>query len=117
MGSCVVPASFVSAVTVLFPPNLIAAMASSGSGKKGDHDGSGGSDGGAKENVMDLLLKLNLTKAEEVVLEFSDDEGEAEPPVVEWAVVGKVLSPSIIHVATVRSAMKLAWGNPCGLMF
>jgi hypothetical protein len=37
--------------------------------------------------------------------------------VVEWAVVGKVLSPWIVHVATVRSAMKPAWGNPCGLKF
>jgi hypothetical protein len=50
-------------------------MASSGSGKKGDRDGSGGSDGGAKESVADLLLKLNLTEAEEAVLEFSDDDG------------------------------------------
>jgi hypothetical protein len=37
--------------------------------------------------------------------------------VVEWAVVGKVLSPSIVHVATVQSAMKPAWGNPCSLKF
>lgn len=111
------PASFVSAVTLLFPPNLLTAMASSGSGKKGDRDGSGGSDGGAKESVVDLLLKLNLTEPEEAVLEFSDDDREAEPPVVEWAVVGKVLSPSIVHVATVRSAMKPALGNPCGLKF
>jgi hypothetical protein len=86
-------------------------MASSGSGKKEDRDGSRGSDGGAKESVADLLLKLNLTEAEEVVLEFSDDDGGAEPPVVEWALVGKVLSPSIVHVATVRSAMKPAWGE------
>jgi hypothetical protein len=36
-------------------------------------------------------------------------------PLVEWAVVGKVLSPSLIHVNTVRAAMKPAWGNPYGL--
>ena len=83
----------------------------------GERDGSGGSDGGTKENVADLLLKLNLIEAEEAILEFSDDEGEAEPLVVEWAVVGKVLSPSIVHVATDRSALKPAWGNPCGLKF
>lgn len=75
------------------------------------------SDGGvpAKENVADLLLKLNLTEEEEAVLDFSDDEEEVDRPVVEWAVVGKVLSPSIVNVATVRSAMKPAWGNPSGL--
>lgn len=36
---------------------------------------------------------------------------------VEWALVGKVLSPAPVHVSTVRSAMKPAWGNPVGLKF
>lgn len=89
-------------------------MASSGSGEKGGHEASGGGEP-AKENVADLLLKLNLTEEEEAILDFSDDEGGAEPLVMQWAVVGKVLSPSIVNVATVRSAMKPAWGNPCGL--
>lgn len=31
--------------------------------------------------------------------------------------MGKVLSPSPVHVSTVRSAMKPAWGNPVGLKF
>jgi len=35
--------------------------------------------------------------------------------VVKWAVIGKVLSPSMIHVTTIRNAMKPAWGNPLGL--
>jgi hypothetical protein len=33
--------------------------------------------------VTDLLLMLNLTEVEEAILEFSDDEGEIEPPPVE----------------------------------
>jgi hypothetical protein len=89
-------------------------MASAGSGSK-EGRGNYGSLGKAKENVTDLLLKLNLTEEEEAILDFSDDEGEAAAPAVEWAVVGKVLSPSIVNVSTVRSAMKPAWGNPCGL--
>ena len=48
---------------------------------------------------------------------FSDDEGEAEPPLVEWATVGKVLSMMAVHLSTVRTAMKPAWGNPVGLKF
>ena len=48
-------------------------------------------------------------------MDFSDDEDEEEPPPVEWAIVGKVLSPAPVHVNTVRSAMKPAWGNPVGL--
>ena len=65
-------------------------------------------------NVMDLLQKLKLTE-EGAVLEFNDDqELEALAP-AEWALVGKVLSPVPVHVSTVRSAMKPAWGNPVGL--
>jgi hypothetical protein len=67
-------------------------------------------------NVKDLLRRLNLTEEEEVaVVDFSDDEDEEEPPLVEWTIVGKVLSLPSVHVNTVRSAMKLAWGNPGGL--
>lgn len=36
---------------------------------------------------------------------------------MEWAIVGKVLTPAPVHVNTVRSAMKPAWGNPVGLKF
>lgn len=94
---------------------LTAVMASAGSGSRGDRDNSGGSDGKAKENVADLMLKLNLTEEEEAVLEFSDDEEETEPAVMEFALVGKVLSPSIVNVNTIRSTMKPAWGNPYGM--
>jgi hypothetical protein len=90
-------------------------MASTGGGEKGTHSASDGGDGVAKENVTDLLLRLNLTEVEEAILDFSDDEGEDKLPPVEWAVVGKILSPSVVHVNIVRSAMKPAWGNPCGL--
>ena len=52
-------------------------MASAGSGSKGGRGDSRGSPGKAKENVAELLLKLNLTEEEEAILDFSDDEGEA----------------------------------------
>lgn len=81
----------------------------------------GGSSKGVGEeipnpNVMDLLRRLNLTEDEEAVVDFTDDEDEESLP-VEWAIVGKVLSPSSVHVNTVRSAMRPAWGNPFGLKF
>lgn len=44
--------------------------------------------------------------------EFSDDEGAGEAAVVEWALLGKVISPSMLHVNTIRAAMTPAWGNP-----
>jgi len=65
---------------------------------------------------MDLLQKLRLTEEEGAVLDFSDDdEGSETLAHIEWALVGKVLSPVPVHVSTVRSAMKSAWGNPVGL--
>ena len=90
-------------------------MASARSGSKGGRGDSRGSPGKAKENVAELLLKLNLTEEEEAILDFSDDEREAAPPAMKWAVVGKVLSPSTVNVSTVRSAIRPAWGNPRGL--
>jgi hypothetical protein len=65
--------------------------------------------------VTDLLRRLNLTEEEEAIADFSDDEAVDESPPVEWAIVGKVLSPAPVHVNTIRSAMKPAWGNPVGL--
>ncbi|XP_066379288.1 uncharacterized protein [Miscanthus floridulus] len=81
--------------------------------------GSGGSGGGGvppNPNVSDLLQKLKLTEEEVAVLEFSDDEDDADAMVtMEYALFGKVLSPVPVHVSTVRSAMKRAWANPIGL--
>jgi hypothetical protein len=65
--------------------------------------------------VTDLLRRLNLTEAEEEVVDFCEEEDEEIPAPIEWALVGKVLSSLPVHVNTVRSAMKPAWGNPVGL--
>lgn len=81
------------------------AMAAMGSGLPVDPD----------KQVADLLQNLNLTAEEEGVVEFSDDEDVANPIRVKWALVGKVLSPTTIHAATISRAMKPAWGNPYGL--
>lgn len=89
-------------------------MASAGSGGKNE-GGDAGVGGDAKPSVTDMLRGLNLTEVEEAITEFSDDEAEDLMSLVEWAVVGKVLSPSTVHVNTIRAAMKPAWGNPYGL--
>lgn len=34
---------------------------------------------------------------------------------VEWALVGKVMSPTTVHASAIHGAMKPAWGNPTGL--
>lgn len=74
----------------------------------------GGRDKTPSPNVEEMLCQLNLTKEEEAVVEFSEDDDEELLAPVEWALVGKVLSPSPVHVNTVRS-VKPTWGNPVGL--
>lgn len=66
-------------------------------------------------NVLDLLSRLNLTEEEEAVAGFCDDEDDVVLPTMEWALVGKILSPMAVYINTVRSTMKPAWGNPAGL--
>jgi Flp pilus assembly pilin Flp len=80
-------------------------MASVGSGASARPD----------DNVAELLRNLNLTSEEEAVATFSDDEEGASVPAVEWALLGKVLSPTVVHATTIQGAMKPAWGNPAGL--
>lgn len=46
---------------------------------------------------------------------FSDDEAHGNLATPEWALVGKVLSPSALHQSTITGASKPVWGNPFGL--
>jgi hypothetical protein len=61
------------------------------------------------------LKRLNLTEDEGAVVKFFDEEEDATLPTMEWALVGKVISPMAVHVNTVCAAMKPTWGNPIGL--
>ena len=66
-----------------------------------------------EEQVSDLFGKLNLTREKEtLVLQDNEDSDLAG---VKYAVIGKVLSPNLLHLQTIMSAMRPAWGNPRGL--
>ncbi|CAN6362864.1 unnamed protein product [Urochloa humidicola] len=82
-------------------------------GGSGSRSGLGRS--GEDEAVADLLDKLNLTHEEADVAALSDDEDGDEG--VQCAAIGKVLSPSTVHISTAESAMRPAWGNPYRLKF
>lgn len=69
---------------------------------------------GFEEQVSDLFGKLNLTAKENETLVLEDLE-ESDLAVVNHAVIGKVLAPSSLHLQTIMSAMRPAWGNPRGL--
>lgn len=69
----------------------------------------------SREDVADLLDRLNLTMDEGEVVTLSDDEEGEDASRMKWAVIREVLSPSALHITTIRNAMRLAWGNPYGL--
>ncbi|KAK3144968.1 hypothetical protein QOZ80_4AG0320500 [Eleusine coracana subsp. coracana] len=85
-------------------------MAASGRGTLG-----GGLSENPNPNVTDLLQNLHLMAKEGAVVDFSDDDVDGTESVTLWALVGKVLTPSELNINTIRSAMKLVWGNPYGL--
>uniref|UniRef100_A0ACD5YCK1 Uncharacterized protein n=1 Tax=Avena sativa TaxID=4498 RepID=A0ACD5YCK1_AVESA len=58
-------------------------------------------------------LHLTATEAAAVVLDDGAGDFKVHP---KWALVGKVLSPSILHINTITSALRPAWGNPRGLV-
>lgn len=72
---------------ILSSPLATEAMASSGSGVPAQPD----------VNVADLLKNLNLTMEEEMVVTFSDDDEDTSRQAAAWALLGKVLSPSVVH--------------------
>ncbi|CAN6173031.1 unnamed protein product [Urochloa humidicola] len=66
-------------------------------------------------HVADLLEQLDLTRDEGEFAALSDDEADEGSESLERAVIGKVLSPSAVHIMTTADAMRPAWGNPYGL--
>lgn len=92
-----------------FPPPCAHAMAAIAGSRS--HSGEPPS----KEDVADLLDNLTMDEGELAAL--SDDGDGEDAAVVKWAVIGKDLSPSTLHINSIRNAMRPAWGNPFGLKF
>jgi hypothetical protein len=68
----------------------------------------------SEDHVSEMMGRLRLTAAEAATVVL-DDGAEDFPIHSRWALVGKVLAPSTLHISTIRAALRPAWGNPRGL--
>ena len=68
----------------------------------------------ARARLEEALGKLGITDEEATPLVIDDTkEGEAQ----KWLLTGRVLHRKLLHIQTITSALRPAWGNPRGLQF
>ncbi|KAE8778728.1 hypothetical protein D1007_48321 [Hordeum vulgare] len=68
------------------------------------------------DSAAAMFDRLNLTTQESTAFVLEEDD-EDYPGCPIWAIVGKVLAPNILHISTIKAALRPAWGNPKGLEF
>lgn len=77
--------------------------------------GEGIGDGVPEDKMADLISRLHLTSEESDAPEVADDVEEGLAT-LDCAIIGKVLSHGVLHIQTIMVALRVAWGNPKGLL-
>lgn len=71
---------------------------------------------GSATGVEDMLERLSLTTVEAQPAIMDDDE-DVDLVAPDCALVGKVISPTVLRTNTISLTLRPAWGNPRGLQF
>lgn len=75
--------------------------------------GSAGLSSSVRAEMEAMMGKLDITDEEATPLAIDDVPIGVKP---KWMLAGKIMYRNLFHIQTISNALRLAWGNPRGLV-